>query len=102
MLVDWKGALMKAYIALASAFAIISPTVAAAKGAPSPKPPPELIKALDAMAPAAATPPGQTNKKPEHDQGDDNASPRAIERVCTKDTPSAQRSAICPRPVSPN
>lgn len=29
------------------------------------------------------------------DQGDDNASDRAIDEVCTKDTPAADRSAIC-------
>ena len=35
------------------------------------------------------------------DQGDDNASARAKEVVCTKDTPAAQRSAICDT-ASPN
>ena len=37
----------------------------------------------------------------DHDQGDDNASPRAKEVVCSKNTPAAQRSAICDT-ASPN
>ena len=35
------------------------------------------------------------------DQGDEHASDRAKDRVCNKDTPAAQRSAIC-NGVSPN
>ena len=59
----------------------------------------ELKKGLDAMI-ASASPPGQANRT-DRDQGDDHASDRAIQVVCTKDTPAAQRSAICPRPISP-
>ena len=59
----------------------------------------DLKKGLDAMI-ASASPPGQANRT-DRDQGDDNASDRAIQVVCTKDTPAAQRSAICPRPISP-
>jgi hypothetical protein len=59
-----------------------------------------LKKGLDAMI-AAASPPGQSKRPVDPDQGDDNASDRAIQVVCTKDTPAAERSAICPRPVSP-
>ena len=59
----------------------------------------DLKKGLDAMI-ASASPPGQANR-PEQSQGAANASGRAIEVVCTKDTPAAQRSAICPRPISP-
>lgn len=91
---------MRAYIALVALFGMSIPAGASAKPAASQMPPAELTQALNAMAPAA-TPPGQTKKKPEHDQGDENASDRAKERVCTKDTPAAQRSAICPRPGSP-
>ena len=91
---------MKLSIALIIAFGMTIPTAAASKSAASQNPPAALDKALKVMAPAAA-PPGQTKKKPEHDQGDENASDRAKERVCTKNTPAAQRSAICPRPNSP-
>ena len=91
---------MKAYIALVVFLGMALPAGANSKSPTSQKPPAELDGALKAMAPAA-TPPGQTKKKPEHDQGDDNASDNAIDRVCTKDTPAAQRSAICPQPGSP-
>ena len=46
-------------------------------------------------------PPGQANRPVDPDQGDDNASLRAIQEVCNHDNPSATRSAICPTPVSP-
>jgi hypothetical protein len=55
----------------------------------------ELKKALNAVM-AQATPPPKTK---DNDQGDDRASDRAKDRVCTKDTPAARRSAICP--ISP-
>lgn len=45
--------------------------------------------------------PKAASKKDDHDQGDDHASDVAISRVCSHDNPSAQRSAICPRPNSP-
>lgn len=48
-----------------------------------------------------AAPPGQAKRPVDPDQGDDHASARAIAVVCSKDTPAAQRSAICPVPVSP-
>jgi hypothetical protein len=60
-----------------------------------------LKTAVNTMAQQAATPPGQTKKKAEHDQGDDNASNNAILKVCSKNTPAATRSAICPKAVSP-
>lgn len=41
-------------------------------------------------------------KKGDPDQGDDHASDVAILKVCNHDNPSAQRSAICPQPNSPN
>jgi hypothetical protein len=43
----------------------------------------------------------QTGRPTDPDQGDDNASDRAIQVVCSKSTPAAQRSAIC-RNVSPD
>ena len=39
--------------------------------------------------------------KADHDQGDDHAALRAILVVCNHDNPSAERSAICPAPISP-
>ena len=59
----------------------------------------DLKKGLDAMI-ASASPPGQDNRN-DRSQGAENASDRAIQVVCTKDTPAAQRSAICPTPISP-
>ena len=41
-------------------------------------------------------------QKTDNDQGDDNASDRAIFEVCNHSNPSAQRSAICTQPNSPN
>ena len=59
----------------------------------------ELKKGLDAvMASVQPNPPARTK---DNDQGDDNASDRAKDVVCTKDTPAARRSAICPVSVSP-
>lgn len=57
----------------------------------------ELKKALNAMVAQAGPPP----KTKDRDQGDENASERAKEVVCTKDTPASRRSAICPTPISP-
>lgn len=71
--------------------------------------------ALIASAPAAAGPNGKSATRPDvavpadhgskatpgwarkidPDMGDDNASDRAIDEVCTKGTPAAERSAIC-------
>lgn len=59
-----------------------------------------LKKGLDAMI-AVASRPGQSNRPVDPDRGDDNASGRAIQVVCSKSTPAAQRSAICPKPISP-
>lgn len=52
----------------------------------------QLNQALAAVAASAV----------DKDQGDDHASPVAILKVCSKDTPAAQRSAICPTGVSPD
>ena len=42
----------------------------------------------------------QTGRPVDPDQGDDHASQNAIDKVCNKDTPAAERSAICPGPIS--
>ena len=61
-----------------------------------------LLKALKSMNSGSA-PPGQSKRPVDPDQGDDNAALRAIAEVCTKDTPAAERSAICPgEPISPD
>ena len=60
-----------------------------------------LKSAVNAMV-QPASPPGQSKRPQDPDQGDDNASDTAIFKVCTKDTPAARRAAICPGPpVSP-
>ena len=85
--------------------------VAAVSGASVQAKPPEhasdrgasvLKQGLKAVGAAAHEPPGQSNPKPDRDQGDDHASPTAIAKVCTKDTPAARRSAICDHFNSPN
>jgi hypothetical protein len=93
---------MKTFMMLAAALGVASSAAALAKGpakdAPGQKPDATLAKALN----AAVTPPGHTKEKVDRDQGDDHASDRAREVVCSKDTPAAHRSAICDRPpVSP-
>ena len=85
---------------LLSSLALASAASAAGRPAASPaRPSAELRTALNAMM--KATPAGQANRKVDPDQGDDHASLRAIAVVCSKDTPAATRSAICPTPVSP-
>ena len=76
-------------------------TAAVASGPPAAAQPSaaKLLKvALDSMV----TPPGQSSRPADPDQGDDNASLVAIGRVCSHDNPSASRSAICPVPISPS
>jgi hypothetical protein len=58
-----------------------------------------LLKAL-ASAAKAVSPQAQGASTSDPDMGDDNASQNAIQTVCTKDTPAAQRSAICDAPES--
>jgi hypothetical protein len=48
----------------------------------------------DAIIQAAVVPPGQT-KRPFVSQGANHAAAIAIQIVCSKDTPAAQRAAIC-------
>ena len=85
---------MKASILLAISVGFAGTAVAKDKPAQQAAPP-VLTKALNAAFTAQATPPGQAKPKADRDQGDDNASDRAKNVVCTKDTPAAQRSAIC-------
>jgi len=83
------------------ASSIVIGTAAIAGGPPAAKPPTaaKLLKvALDSML----TPPGQSKRPVDPDQGDDNASLVAIGKVCSHDNPSATRSAICPVPISPS
>ena len=87
---------MKVYVGLVALSGLVISVGANAKKPASPTPPAELAGALKAMAPPAKPP------KPEHDQGDEHASPRAKDVVCTKNTPAAQRSAICPQSTSPD
>jgi hypothetical protein len=58
----------------------------------------QALAAVAATAQSQSPPPKTVDK----DQGDDHASPTAILKVCSKNTPAAQRSAICPTGVSPN
>jgi hypothetical protein len=61
----------------------------------------QLQRALGAVAASVQStmPPAKTV---DNDQGDDHASPTAILKVCSKDTPAARRSAICPVGLSPD
>ena len=62
-----------------------------------------LVAGMHAMALSASDEEkGPPPKTEDHDQGDDNASDRAIFRVCNHDNPSARRSAICNPQVSPD
>jgi hypothetical protein len=65
-------------------------------------PPPQIAASLRTALHSMLVPPGQTSRPADPDQGDDNAALIAITRVCNGDTPAAQRSAICPTPVSPS
>lgn len=85
---------MKASILFAISIGFAGTAVAKDKPAQQAAPP-VLTKALNAAVTAQAAPPGQAKPKVDRDQGDDNASDRARNVVCTKDTPAAQRSAIC-------
>lgn len=66
----------------------------------------QLKQALSAVAATAVSqgpkPPDHFNPKVDNDRGDDHANAGAILRVCSKDTPAAHRSAICPTGLSPD
>jgi hypothetical protein len=88
-------------LVLISSIAIATPTLASGPPAPAPGVS-GLRTALASMMESAAAPPGQLSRPADPDQGDDNASLRAIQVVCSHDNPSATRSAICPTPISPD
>ena len=64
----------------------------------------------DALAAVTMVADSQGPKPPDHfnpkqndnSQGAENANPRAILKVCSKDTPAAHRAAICQAGVSPD
>jgi hypothetical protein len=88
-------------LSLAALFLVMSASTAEAK-----KPPSQsqgngvapLLRSLQVIMNSAG-PPAKTIDR---DQGDDNASLRAIQVVCSKSTPAARRSAICPVSASPD
>lgn len=61
-----------------------------------------LASVAVAANPQGPKPPEHFSPKVDNDQGDDHANPGAILKVCSKDTPAAHRSAICPTSVSPD
>jgi hypothetical protein len=79
-------------------FLLSSAAVASAAAA---SPPPHSAAAGALLSALQAINPGPPAKTADRDQGDDNASLRAIQVVCSHDNPSARRSAICPVPISP-
>ena len=94
---------MSKFLGLAAAALIATPAVANGAGANS-RASHDLRLALHQMIQSNGdNPPGQDKRPFDPDMGDDNASQRAIFEVCTKDTPAAERSAICRRgPISPD
>ena len=91
---------MSKFLALAAAALIATPAVAANDNSRASH---DLRLALHQMIQANGdNPPGQDKRPFDPDMGDDNASPRAIFEVCAKNTPAAERSAICrSEPISP-
>ena len=61
----------------------------------------QLQSALEQIGGADVTVQSLKKMSGDRDQGDENASPRAKEVVCTKTNPASQRSAICDT-VTPN
>jgi hypothetical protein len=75
--------------ALFGAIALATPAAAQNRGNGSP------------VRPTAAVPAAGTQALPsERSNGAANASPRAIEVVCSSSTPAADRAAICKGPLS--
>ena len=63
----------------------------------------DALAAVAAVAnPQGPKPPDHFNPKTSNGQGAEHANPRAILRVCSKDTPAAHRAAICQTGVSPD
>jgi len=87
---------------LVSTIAVVSIASAQSRPAKPVRSPAQLQRALGVVAASVqstTTPPAKTV---DNDQGDDHASPTAILKVCSKDTPAARRSAICPVGLSPD
>ncbi|CAN5233142.1 hypothetical protein BH24PSE1_BH24PSE1_03660 [soil metagenome] len=99
---------MRVFLYSAAAALLASTGAATATAKPSKGAHPRLSQAMNSMVLDATghndgQPPGQSNRPADPDMGDDNAAQEAILTVCFKNTPAAQRSAICDRePVSPN
>lgn len=102
---------MRRFVFCALASALVTSAAVAAPKAPTPASTPASTQALSkglqtVIAPvalaASAQPAAAAPKGTDHDQGDDNASGTARSKVCTHDNPSAQRSAICTHPISPD
>ena len=93
---------------LMSSLALAIILTGTANAAPNNKPPSRasagvLKQALRALVTPLAGPTVQVVPGVDRDQGDEHASPRAILVVCSKSTPAAQRSAICPtEPITPD
>jgi hypothetical protein len=85
---------------LISSIVIATPTLAS--GPPTASPASSLRAALGLMMASAASPSATVGLATDQDQGDDHASLRAIQVVCSHDNPSATNSAICPTPISPD
>jgi hypothetical protein len=84
----------------AGLFFLIGATTAVGKPADSKSKPQTLEKGLHAVALSASPHADADNKV--NSQGAEHASQNAILKVCTKDTPAAQRAAICKNFVSPD
>ena len=88
-------------LSLAALFLVMSASVSEAKQA-SPKSQGNGVAQLQRGLQVIASSAGPPAKTIDRDQGDDNASLRAILVVCSKSTPAARRAAICPVSVSPD
>lgn len=93
---------------MTAAFVLVAATASATPGIAKNQPKSEAQAAADLrvavqeVMQAQAVPPGQAKRPVDPDQGDEHASAIAIQKVCSKSTPAAERSAICPVPVSPS
>jgi hypothetical protein len=90
-------------IGFASLLLVTSGALAATKHSPKQRGDVAFLqRGLGVVATQAQISASPAPKTTDNDQGDDHANPRAIERVCNHDNPSAQRSAICPVSISPD
>jgi hypothetical protein len=87
-------------LSLATLFLVISASASEAKKAPQ-KAQVNGVAQLQRSLQAVFNSAGPPAKTIDRDQGDDNASLKAIQTVCSKSTPAARRSAICPVSISP-